>query len=237
MLQSLNILYVEKEHSTREHFTEVLEFMSMNVISMSDAQEAYSLYLKSNFDILISDIDMPLVEDIGLVEKIREEDNEIQIIVTTIHTNLEYLLKAIELNLVKYLIKPFSLNDLKSVLITCVKNIDKKKKSLIKYFNEEDYYNLSERCLCVNHKIIPLDNHERMFIELLLTNANEIVSYLQIEQKVWNHNMSSAALRSLVRNLRKKLPVKTIQNISKIGYKIIVEEKNKKEINYKLNVL
>lgn len=223
-LDGLNILYVEKEHSTREHFTEVLEFMSMNVMSISNADEAYSLYLKSNFDILISDIDMPLLEEVDLVEKIREEDDDIQIIVTTIHTNLDYLLKAIELNLVKYLIKPFSLNDLKDVLITCTKNIDKKKKSLIKYFNKNDFYNLSERCLCVNNKVITLDNHERMFLELLLNKPYEIVPYAEIEQKIWDNNMSSAAIRSLVRNLRKKLPLKTIENISKTGYRIVIQD-------------
>lgn len=62
------------------------------------------------------------------------------------------------------------------------------------------------------------------FLELLLKYSNHVVSYEQIESIVWEEGMSSAALRSLVRNLRQKLPKDVITNISKMGYKITINE-------------
>jgi DNA-binding response OmpR family regulator len=221
MLKKLNVLYVEKEDEEIKKYTiEALEFMSMNVYAVSNGEEAYSQYLKNKPDILISEIELPLLNGLDLVEKIRKEDTEIQIIIMTIYTNIEYFLKAIELSLVKYLLKPVSLNDLKNALVLCIDNIEKKRENLIKYFNKNDFYNLTKRHLFINDKTIKLDYHEREFLELLLKQNKRIVTYSQIEKEIWDKDMSSAAIRSLVRNLRKKLPLNVIENISKIGYKI-----------------
>jgi DNA-binding response OmpR family regulator len=220
MLKRLNVLYVENEEHIKQYTIEALEFMSMNVYPVSNGEEAYIQYLENKPDILISEIELPLLNGLDLVEKIRKEDNEIQIIITTIHTNTEYFLKAIELSLVKYLLKPVSLNDLKNALLLCIDNIERKQENLIKYFNKDDFYNLTQRHLFINNKTVQLDYHERELLELLLSRSNNIVSYIKIEKEIWDDKMSSAAIRSLVRNLRKKLPNNIIKNISKIGYQI-----------------
>ena len=225
MLRSLNILYIEKEEELREHIVDALEFMSMNVTSVSCPDEAYHIYIRELPDIIISDIEMPLKDGTNLLEKIRQNDNDILIIITTTNTQTEYFLKAIELNLVKYLLRPISLNDIKNTLILCIKKIEEKSENSVKYFNKNDYYDLSKRLLFVNNKTIRLDPHERELLELLLCKNNNIVTYSKIDEKIWNSNMSSAAIRSLVRNLRKKLPNHVLENISKIGYKINIINK------------
>ncbi len=120
----------------------------------------------------------------------------------------------------KYLLKPISLNHLKNALTICVNNIENKWQESIKYFNKYDFYNLSDKLLMVDNKTIKLDYHERGFLELLLKHNDRTVTYSEIEKEIWDNNMSSAAIRSLVRNLRKKLPENSIENLSKIGYKI-----------------
>ncbi|WP_072682327.1 response regulator transcription factor [Arcobacter sp. LA11] len=223
MLKSLNVLYAENEDIIRENVVEALEFMSMKVTSVTNGEEAYKEYLKNKPDIIILDIEIPICNGLELAEKIRIKDKDTQIIIATKSTNLEYLLKAVELNLVKYLLKPVSLNDLKSTLTICIDNLKYKSERINKYFNDNDYYNLSEQCLFVNKKIVRLDNHERDFLELLLRNHKRIVFYSEIEKQIWKNKMSSAAIRSLVRNLRKKLPDNVIENVSKTGYKVIIK--------------
>lgn len=223
MLKSLNVLYIEKDDYTREYISDALEFMSMNVTSTKCGDEAYSLYLKNKPDILVSDIEVPILDKYNLVEKIRQNDNNIQIIITSEITSTEHFLKAVELNLVKYLLKPISLSNLKSALTICINNIENKWEESIKYFNDQDFYNLSEQRLVVNSETIKLDYHERGFLELLLKHNDRTLTYMEIEREIWDNNMSSAAIRSLVRNLRKKLPANTIENLSKIGYKINIK--------------
>ena len=126
MLKSLNVLYIEKDEYTREYISDALEFMSMNVTATNCGEEAYSLYLKNRPDILVSDIDVPILNKCNLVEKIRQNDSNIQIIITSDITSTEHFLKAVELNLVKYLLKPISLNHLKNALTICVNNIENK---------------------------------------------------------------------------------------------------------------
>lgn len=223
MFRSLNVLYAEKEDFIRKSTVEALQFMSMNVTAVSNGEKAYKEYLKNKPDIIIADIEMPILNGLDLIEKIRQKDKETQIIIATEYTKTEYFLRAVELNLVKYLLKPVSLIDIKKVLGTCVENLEYRSEKVNKYFNEEDYYNLKERCLYVNEKIVRLDYHEREFLELLLRSYQQVVTYPQMEKKVWKNNMSSPAVRSLVRNLRKKLPPEVIENVSKIGYKIILK--------------
>ena len=165
---------------------------------------------------------MPILNGLDLIEKIRKKDKETQIIIASALTNTEYFLKAVELNLVKYLLKPVSLVEIKKVLATCVENLEYRSEKLNKYFNGKDYYNLKERRLYVNDEFTKLDYHEREFLELLLRNHHRVVTYAEMEKQIWKKKMSSAAVRSLVRNLRKKLPACVIENISKIGYKVII---------------
>ena len=62
---------------------------------------------------------------------------------------------------------------------------------------------------------------EILFIELLFKNINTITTYSELQKEVWEDNiMTDNALRSLVRNLRKKLPKDFIINLSGMGYKI-----------------
>ena len=223
MFKSFNVLYAEDEDFIRENVIEALEFMNMNVTSVSNGKEAYKEYLKNKPDIVIADIEMPHTNGLELASKIRKDDKETQIIIATAYTNTEYFLKAVELNLVKYLLKPISLIDLKNALSICIENIESSKEKLNKYFNEKDYYNLTKKCLYVNDTVVRLDYHEREFLELLLRNSQRVVTYEEMEREIWDNNMSSAAVRSLVRNLRKKLPCDSIENISKIGYKVVVQ--------------
>jgi DNA-binding response OmpR family regulator len=224
MLKNIHVLYAEDEAFIKDNVTEALTFMDMKVTAVSNGEEAYNAYLKNKPDIIIADIEMPYLNGLELAQKIRQTDNNTQIIIATAYTNTEYFLKAVELNLVKYLLKPISLMDLKDALTLCIKNLENQYEKRNQYFNDEDYYNLSQRRLYVNGRVQRLDYHEREFLELLLRNYDRVVTYDEMEKQVWGGSMTSAAVRSLVRNLRKKLPTSSIKNVSKMGYKIVIQD-------------
>ena len=69
---------------------------------------------------------------------------------------------------------------------------------------------------------VKLTNKELDLLCLLCECNNQTVTYETIQAIVWNDSfMSEDAIRSVARNLRKKLPVKCLENLSKIGYKIV----------------
>jgi DNA-binding response OmpR family regulator len=223
LLKNIKILYAEDESFIRENMVELLEFFSANVIAVDNGNEAYELYQKEKPDIVIADIEMAGINGLELAERIRKVDKKVQIIITTAYTNTEYLLKAVELNIVKYLLKPIPLIEIEKVLNTCMENILRLDNPR-KYLNETDYYDTKTKELIVNGEEVDLDYHEKKFFELLIKTPGRVISYEELENTIWRNGMSTSAVRSLVFNLRNKLPEGAIKNISKVGYKVIVKE-------------
>lgn len=83
-------------------------------------------------------------------------------------------------------------------------------------------YDYDKKELRYKDEIVLLNKKEISFFELLIKNQNRIVSYEELQEKVWIDDvMTDSALRSLVRNLRKKLPTDIIFNLSGIGYRFV----------------
>ena len=77
--------------------------------------------------------------------------------------------------------------------------------------------------LVVNGEVVKLRTKELSFLELLLKNKNRYVSYTEIENFVWDDGvMTKDALKTLVKNLKTKIPKNLILNLTNSGYKIDV---------------
>jgi len=131
-------------------------------------------------------------------------------------------MKAVELGLVKYLLKPISHDKFLPVLLQCSKML-KEKKSNLKYLSKECIFDSFNQVLLMNNKLVKLTHNERDFLNLLCLSSSGILSYEEIQNNIWpDRLMSGDAIHSLARNLRRKLPEDSLQNLSKIGYKIVL---------------
>ena len=216
----LTLLYVEDEDFIRENAVLFLEDNFQTIYEADNAFTGLELYEEKKPDIIITDISMPKMSGLQMCERIRKKDANIPIIITTAHTNTEYLLKAIELQLVKYLIKPIDEDQLLESLEHCFQKLQNGDSNIIPLVEEHtfDVFNLT---LFHKKEIIKLTRQERLFFKLLLKNPEHICSYIEIENYLFDEEgMSSNALRSLVKNIRKKTDKSLIENHSKMGYKI-----------------
>ena len=102
-LKAFTILYVEDDRGIRENFEEILKHYFKEVFVAKNSKEAYEKYLLEKPDLLMTDIKMENESGIDLIKKIRENDKDIKIVITSAYTNLDYLLEATELNLIKYI--------------------------------------------------------------------------------------------------------------------------------------
>lgn len=219
-LQTLTLLYAEDEIGIRQNIADSLRYYVKEVYEANDGEEAYSIYIDKKPDIILSDIHMPNINGLEFVTKIRQTNKNIPIIMITAHTDKEYLLQAVELHMEKFIVKPIDLDELFEALEVCVNILNINKKVLLKV--DEDYiydYDLKE--LIYKDNNIILNKKEMIFLEVLISNQNRIISYEELQEKVWVDDiMTDSALRSLVRNLRKKLPTDIIFNLSGVGYKL-----------------
>lgn len=218
--KNIKILYVEDDENIRKNAISYFQRLFDTVYEAADAFSAWEIIKEEKPHIIITDIKMPKMSGLELVKKIRQFDEKVQIIILTAFTDTRYLLEAVELGLVKYLVKPIRHDKMLPVLLQCSNNL-KEKKSNIKHLTDTCLFDTFNKTLVNDNKIIKLTKNELDFLELLCVNNNRVVTYVEIENKIWYDSvMSDDAIRSLVRNLRRKLPKDTLNNIARVGYKI-----------------
>lgn len=220
-LKDISILCVEDEDGIREVIVNTLKYYFKDVYEACDGEEAYDMYLEYKPKIILSDIQMKNINGVEFVKKVRSTDRHTTIMMLTAHSNEEYLMELINLNINHFILKPL--------------NLKKLNEALYKYINENLldqialssnlFLDLHKRALIYNDKEeISLRKREKDFLHLLYENKNQIVSYTQIEEELWlDKEMTSHALKSFIKDLRAKLPINIIKNVSQEGYTLLLK--------------
>ena len=224
MKNNATILYVEDNDFIREEAVEYLSLIYQNVLEASNGQEALEVYTQSKPDIIITDIEMPIINGLQLVKSIRRQDKKIPIIIVTAFMNTEYLLEAVELRLVKYILKPLSNYKLDVALELAHEYLIDEEKKCIVQLSKDSYYDHLNRTLIIDKELISLTHNETLLLSLLIRNPNNLVSYSEIKNRIWNYEVHYMdAMRSLIRSLRYKMGMVVIKNISGMGYRIEIK--------------
>ncbi len=222
LLKEINILYVEDDSETNVEITETLKMFSQNVFSTYCVEEAMKMYEKRNIHLIITDIELPKENGISLIEKVRATNIFIPIIIITAYKTNDYLFSCANLNIQSYIIKPISAQKLKESLYKIVRYLNLVSNILV-HIDKNLLYDKASGQLIHNGLEYKLSKKEKILMDLLVDNKNKLVSYERIEQVVWydfDETMSSSALRTIIKNLRKKGSNNFIENVSGLGYKL-----------------
>ena len=217
-IKNLKILYIDDDDFIREDAVEYLSYYSDYVYEACDGKDGLNKYKELNPDIIITDIKMPKLNGIDMIKEIRKSDKTTKIIIVTAFLETSYLMQAVELGLIKYLIKPIMEDTLLPVLRSCTEDIVQTQ-SIFNIFGGFKF-DILNQTLFLKKVQIQLTKKELLFLELLIKNSNRAVKYDEFSEYVWDGYMSEDALRSVARELRKKTLKESIKNISGIGYQI-----------------
>lgn len=218
--KNLHVLYVEDDDVARENGIEYLENYFEHVHAASDAFRGLKLYREVHPEIIVTDIQMPKLNGLEFIKQIRKENKETQIIVISAYSDTTYLLQAIELQLVKYLIKPVQESAFKEALRQCIESIHTKDSNIIN-LSDNTFFDMYNQTLICDGEVVILRTKELQMLNLLLKYKNRYVTYSEIEHHLWRESvMSSDALKTVMKNLKAKLPSNIISNLSGTGYKI-----------------
>ena len=216
----ISILIAEDEKKLLNTMVEYLELFFENVYTAEDGLTAYEIYKKQKPDIIIADIHMPHLDGLSMIEKIRKKDLRTKIIITTAHSEKEKLIQAIELHLVKYLIKPVQSDILKEILLSLVDELRQTRDRV--YLKEAFYWDKTKKRLFHNKDEIELKPKERKVLELLCSRSNQSISSFDIYNYLYEdqpeRDFSSNAITSLMKRIRQKLPRETIKSSYGVGY-------------------
>lgn len=218
-----SILFVEDEQEIRDNYTRYLRRHFEAVYEAVDGEMGYKLYKEHKPNIMILDINIPKLNGLELLKKVRQTDQSTKVILLTAYSDKKYLLDAVELKLVKYLVKPIARAELKEALDMAIKEFNSFDIVSRDILELKDGYrwDCNSKVLFFNDEEVSLTKKEKQIVLLLLSNPNIVFSYEDIISKIWEFTDEDKInpLKTLIKNIRKKLPQNTIKNVFGIGYK------------------
>ena len=220
ILKSLNILYAEDSRTIRESISITLKMFFGNVFVACDGAEALEVFNKNKIDVIILDYVMPKMDGHDVAKKIREVNKKIPIVIASAYTDKEKLLKAIELNLVKYIEKPILHEDLINIFGTIVDILNENNLLFVNIDNYTVYDSISKKIILEDKTEYQLTKNEVYFLELLLSKPNQLFTKEVIEECVFQSYVDENTIRNMVYRLRKKLNSNAIVTIKDFGYLI-----------------
>ncbi len=119
LLLNLKVLYVEDDDDTREELAHFLRKRVGKLITAKNGEEGLKKYEANQPHIIITDSRMPLMDGITMSSKIRDKDDRVAIIVTTAFSDVEMVIKAIDMGINKYILKPVVASELMETLNDC----------------------------------------------------------------------------------------------------------------------
>jgi len=212
-LKSKTALYIEDELDVLENISKLLSKFFENFYTADNGEKALEIFETKKIDLLLVDIELPKMNGIDFIRKVRKVNKNIPIIIISAYTKTDYLLQSVELNLDKYIVKPLTSRKIHTMLETL--NND---------FLENSSFVLGDNVIVdtlvgkvtYDNKSFELTKKEIEFLEIM--HNKKLVSY-EDTYMLWRDELpSDNAIRSFVKYLRKKLPLDFIKNRSGIGY-------------------
>jgi len=215
-----SVLYAEDENNVRKMYVDVLKNYFGIVYEASNGIEALEIYKTHKPDLLILDINMPIMSGLEVAQKLRSEQDDCKIIILSAVLDTTILIKACELYLIKYLVKPIKTLQLDEVLNQVIRELDMLQSegtsTTIMKFNAENMIIIDGACE------IKLSRKEFALIQLLFKNKGDLISSFDIINVVWENDFEKDydpnKLRVLVYRLNKKLSTDIVLSAYNEGY-------------------
>jgi two-component system OmpR family response regulator len=228
MSQQPKVLVIDDEPGVRELISESLRISEITAVQAADGLEALSLLRREKFDLLILDINMPKLDGLALLEKLRTEGMSVPVLMLSARADKTDINQGLRIGADDYLTKPFSIEE----LILRVKAIMRRSKgevTEVKVLNCGPIsMDFSKYSVKFNDQLIDLSPTEFKLLEQLILNRGNVVTKETLLSEVWeiDFKSSSTVVDTYISYLRKKLHIdgfEGIKTVRGIGFQIVAD--------------
>lgn len=194
---AVNIMIADDHSMIREGLKQLLE-LDGDIKVIAEANNGKDCLEKLNTyypDVLLLDINMPEMNGLQVLEILKERKSDIKVLVLTVHNEVEYLLKAVEIGISGYMLKDSNSSELKNAIFSIIEGEDYIQPSLIPMLNS---------------KLLEMDS-DKVKLDLLTRREYEVLKLLtegmfnkEIAMKL---NISERTVKNHVSNIFKKIEV------------------------------
>lgn len=215
----MKIFLLEDDLMLSEVIVEHLEDYDYKVTALYDGVAAEDLLFEEKFDLLLLDVNVPLLSGFELLKNLRKSGNNTPAIFITSMNTSQDVLEGFELGANDYLKKPFEMIELKA-RIDNIKRQFKIDETDVFEISDKLSYDFSRYILKRENKELKLSKKEGEFLAYFLQHRGEVLSADELMVNVWSYDTapSSATLRTYIKTLRKYLGEDAISTIRGVGY-------------------
>ena len=210
MDDKLRILLCEDDENLGMLLREYLQAKGYNADLFPDGEVGFKAFLKSKYDLVVTDVMMPRKDGFTLAQEIRQANAEVPIIFLTAKTLKEDILEGFKIGADDYITKPFSMEELTFRIEAILRRVRGKRKS-------------------IGDKQTKLTTKESELLGLLCAHANEILQRdfalktIWIDDNYFNARSMDVYITKLRKHLKEDDSIEII-NIHGKGYKLITPE-------------
>jgi DNA-binding response OmpR family regulator len=222
----MNLLFAEDDVLIRESYRSFLEIYFDNIYEANDGLEALEIYKNKEIDVILSDINMPNLDGLTFAKRVREKDKDTIIIMLTAYDDKTYLLDAVKLYLLDYLVKPVNRIKFTQSIKKAV-DIKKNQNKTVDTVKLTGGYiwNKKEKKLYLDNEEIELTQKEQILFLTFCTAANQIFTNEDIFELLYKEDTySDNKVRMILKRLKQKLHTEIIKNNYGVGYNFILKK-------------
>ena len=228
MSERPKVLVIDDEPGVRDLISEALSLSGINAESAADGLEALSFLRREKFDLLILDINMPKLDGLALLEKLRSEGASVPVLMLSARADKTDINQGLRIGADDYLTKPFSIEE----LVLRVKAIMRRSKGEVADVKVLTCgpisMDFSKYSVKFNDQAIDLSPTEFKLLEQLILNRGNVVTKETLLSEVWeiDFKSSSTVVDTYISYLRKKLHIDGfdgIKTVRGIGFQIVAD--------------
>jgi two-component system, OmpR family, copper resistance phosphate regulon response regulator CusR len=221
---SARILLVEDEAKVASIIKKGLEESTFSVMVAFDGQMGLRMALTNNFDLIILDINIPLINGYELCKEIRKINQQIPILMLTAYSSLDDKITGFNSGTDDYIVKPFEFKELLIRINALLKrsNLNIPTGNILTVADLS--INLETKIVRRGGEKIELTLKEFLLLVYLVRNKGKVISRSEISEKVWNikfetgTNVVEVYVNFLRNKIDKGFSSKLIHTKSGMGY-------------------
>lgn len=196
-MKKINVMIADDHSLIREGLKQLLEFDgTIKVVGeASNGKECLEKIYVCNPDVLLLDINMPEMNGIEVLKKMKAENSQIKVLILTVHNEMDYLMKAVDIGVDGYILKDSESAELKKAIRAVMDGENYIQPSLIPALNSQLVSRDSDKDM-----ISSLTNRE---LEVLVQVANGMFN----KEIATNLNISERTVKNHISNIFKKIDV------------------------------
>lgn len=163
-LKSLTLLCVEDNKTTQLLYDAIFEDLVKKIIFANNGEDGYQKFYNEDINIIIADYDMPVLNGIDMIKKIRNVNKDIPIILVSAIQDIDVIVQALQLNVNNFIKKPIVATEVMqaienvSKLLIANNYIKEQREKRIREFEKKEKYNSYQEDLAFSKELNILRN-------------------------------------------------------------------------------